>query len=110
MPGRRRPSDARSRPSGLGFRPDYTLLVVSTEARQVLSYDGDRFTVVADLTDLAPAPLGDMVVDAAGRAYVGSQARECGVVIRIDPTAPATVVASGLDFPNGMVLTPDGAT
>ena len=97
-------------PSGLGFRPDGTLLVVSTEARQVLSYDGDRFTVVADLTDLAPAPLGDMVVDAAGRAYVGSQARECGVVIRIDPDGSATVVASGLDFPNGMVLTSDGAT
>lgn len=97
-------------PSGLGFRPDGTLLVVSTEAKRVLAYDGDRFTVVADLAGLAPAPLGDMVVDGTGRAYVGSQARECGVVIRIDADNSATVVAADLDFPNGMVLTPDGAT
>jgi len=31
-----------------------------------------------------PANLGDMVVDANGRAFVGSQAREGGVVVRID--------------------------
>jgi len=34
-------------PSGLGFRPDGTLLIVSTEARQLLSYDGDVVTPVA---------------------------------------------------------------
>lgn len=97
-------------PSGLGFRPDGTLLIVSTEAKQVLAYDGDHVTVVADLSGLAPAALGDMVVDEAGRAYVGSQAREGGVVIRIDPDNTAAVVAGDLAFPNGMVLTPDGST
>jgi len=97
-------------PSGLGFRPDGTLLIVSTEARQLLSYDGDVVTPVADLAALAPADLGDMVIDDAGRAYIGSQARQGGVVIRVDPDDSATVVADGLDFPNGMVITPDGAT
>ena len=29
-------------PSGLGFRPDGTLLIVSTEAKQVLAYDGEE--------------------------------------------------------------------
>ncbi len=97
-------------PSGLGFRPDGTLLIVSTEARQLLSYDGDTVTAVAELAGLAPADLGDMVIDDDGRAYVGSQAREGGVIIRVDPDNSATVVADDLDFPNGMVITPDGST
>jgi sugar lactone lactonase YvrE len=97
-------------PSGLGFRRDGTLLIASTEDREVLSYDGDSVVVVADLSELVPANLGDMVVDGAGRAYVGSQAREDGVLVRIDPDDTATVVATDLDFPNGMVITPDGST
>ena len=97
-------------PSGLGFRPDGTLLIVSTEDRQVLRYDGDHVTLLADLGDLVPANLGDMVIDPRGRAFVGSQAREGGVIVRIDPDDSATVVAGDLDFPNGMVITPDGDT
>ncbi|WP_319445468.1 MULTISPECIES: SMP-30/gluconolactonase/LRE family protein [unclassified Mycobacterium] len=97
-------------PSGLGFRPDGTLLIASTEDRQVLRYDGDTVVPVADLRDLVPANLGDMIVDDAGRAYVGSQAREGGVIVRIDPDDTVSVVADDLDFPNGMVITPDGAT
>lgn len=95
-------------PSGLGFRPDGSLLIVSTQDRQVLSYDGDVVTTVADLGDITPASLGDMVIDEAGRAYVGSQAREGGVVVRIDPDDAISVVAGDLDFPNGMVVTPEG--
>lgn len=97
-------------PSGLGFCPDGCLLVVSTEQRRVLHYDGDEITGYADLSDLAPAPLGDMVIDTEGRAYVGSQARTDGVIIRIDRDGSTRVVATGLDFPNGMVITPDGGT
>jgi len=99
-------------PSGLGFRPDGSLLIVSTEHRQVLSYDGESVTTVADLSSLVPADLGDMVIDRQGCAYVGSQAREGGVIVRVDPGDEwrATVVADGLDFPNGMALSPDGAT
>src|SRR6202012_464082 len=52
-------------PSGLGFRPDGSLLIASTEDRLVLRYDGETVTTIADLTDLAPADLGDMVIDAA---------------------------------------------
>jgi sugar lactone lactonase YvrE len=97
-------------PSGLGFRPDGSLLVVSTERRQILCYDGETVTTLVDLTAKAPADLGDMVIDDVGRAYVGSQAREGGVIVRVDPDDTATTVASDLDFPNGMVITPDGAT
>jgi len=97
-------------PAGLGFRPDGTLLIVSTERRVVLSYDGDVVTQIADLSKIVPANLGDMVVDGHGRAYIGSQAREGGVIARLDLDDSVTVVADDLDFPNGMVITPDGGT
>jgi sugar lactone lactonase YvrE len=97
-------------PSGLGFRPDGSLLIVSTEDRQVLRYDGETVATIADLSHLAPASLGDMVVDDAGRAYVGSQAFTGGVVVRLDSDNTATVVAEDLDFPNGMVITADRKT
>jgi sugar lactone lactonase YvrE len=97
-------------PSGLGFRPDGALLIASTRRREVLRYDGETVGTVADLAALVPADLGDMVIDELGRAYVGSQAREGGVIVRIDPDDTTTVVADALEFPNGMVVTPDQQT
>lgn len=97
-------------PSGLGFTPDGALLIVSTEDRQLLRYTDGAVAVLADLAPLVPANLGDMVIDTVGRAYVGSQSRGDGVIVRVDPDGTTSVVATGLDFPNGMVITPDGAT
>ncbi|MGE2730544.1 SMP-30/gluconolactonase/LRE family protein [Mycolicibacterium vaccae] len=101
-------------PSGLGFCPDGALLIVSTQRRHILRYDGESVDLYADLSDVVPADLGDMVIDSRGTAYVGSQAREGGVIVRVDPGAARadgiSVVARDLDFPNGMALTPDGAT
>jgi sugar lactone lactonase YvrE len=97
-------------PSGLGFRPDGSLLIASTENRQVLRYDGENVATVVDMSEIVPANLGDMVVDDCGRAYVGSQAFEGGVIVRVDPDNTTTVVAENLDFPNGMVITPDRTT
>src|ERR1700730_3018107 len=68
-------------PSGLGFRPDGSLLITSTENRQVLRYDGETVGTLVDLAGTVPADLGDMVVDDLGRAYVGSQARDGGVIV-----------------------------
>ena len=97
-------------PSGLGFRPDGSLLIASTEGRQVLRYDGETVDSIADLAHLTPANLGDMVVDDAGCAYIGCQAFSGGAIIRLDADDTATVVAEDLDFPNGMVITPDRKT
>jgi sugar lactone lactonase YvrE len=97
-------------PSGLGFRPDGSLLIVSTEDRRLLRYDGETVDTVADLSALAPADLGDLVVDSHGRAYIGSQAFSGGVILRVDPDDTVSVVARDLDFPNGMAITPDHRT
>lgn len=97
-------------PSGLGFRPDGSLLIASAEDRRVLRYDGETVVTIADLADVAPANLGDMVIDAAGRAYIGCQAMRGGVIVRLDPDDTVTVVAEDLDFPNGMAITPDRRT
>ncbi|OBJ47849.1 SMP-30/gluconolactonase/LRE family protein [Mycobacterium sp. 1423905.2] len=97
-------------PAGLGFRADGSLLIASAEQQLILRYDGDTVVPIADLSHLAPASLSDMVIDRAGRAYVGCQAFTGGVLIRVDPDNSATVVAADLDFPNGLVITPDGQT
>ena len=97
-------------PSGLGFRPDGSLLIVSTENRQLLGYDGETVITIADLSGVAPADLGDMVVDHLGRAYIGSQAFRGRRHLRVDPDNSVQVVAQDLDFPNGMAITPDHST
>jgi sugar lactone lactonase YvrE len=106
-------------PSGIGWLPDGTMLVVSMRDRRLLRVgDGGGTEVHADLSDLAPWHLNDMVVDGAGRAYVGNfgfdlmagAPIERTVLIRVDPDGAATVAADDLAFPNGMAIFPDGRT
>lgn len=59
-------------PSGLGWLPDASLLVVSMEDRKLMRMDGGELVVHADLSPYATFHCNDMVVDAQGRAYVGT--------------------------------------
>jgi sugar lactone lactonase YvrE len=111
-------------PSGLGWLPDGRLLVVSMIDRRLLRREADGSLVLhADLSDLATWHCNDMVVDRAGRAYVGNfgfdfetVGQEGGsvpvpaVLARVDPDGTVSVAAEDLVFPNGTVITPDGAT
>jgi sugar lactone lactonase YvrE len=108
-------------PSGLGWRPDGSLLVISMKDRRLLRRTGDgTVEEVADLSGVAAVGghLNDMVVDAAGRAYVGNfgfdlmagEAPSTTAIVRVDPDGGVTVAAEGLSFPNGTVITPDGST
>ena len=106
-------------PSGLGWLPDGSLLVVSMKDHRLLRrWTAGQVTEHADLTDLCGGWLNDMVVDALGRAYVGNfgfdlfgdAERRPTVLVRVDPDGSTTVVADDLLFPNGMVMTPDGRT
>lgn len=106
------------RPSGLGWLPDGRLLIVSMLDRKLLRLDPDGLTEHADLNGLASHNLNDMVVDGQGRAYVGNfgfdpfagdEPRDAELIL-VNPDGTARVVADGLRFPNGAVVTPDGAT
>lgn len=108
-----------TRPSGLGWRPDGTLLVVSMRDRTLRAWNGSELSVVADLSAMATFDCNDMVVDAAGNAYVGNfgfdlhdpAADQCTTtLVRVAVDGGATVVADDLSFPNGCVITPDGST
>ena len=106
--------------SGLGWQPDGTLLVVSMLEKQVLRSDGTGgFSVHADLSALVPERCNDMVVDAAGGAYVGNfgfdlhgGAAPVSTVLCYVPPAGgrAVVAAEDVAFPNGTAITPDGRT
>lgn len=103
-------------PSGLGWRPDGTMLVVSMLDRSLMRLDRGELTKVADLSGLASGPCNDMVVDALGRAYVGNfgfdrhkgEAERPAVLVRVDLDGSVHAAADGLMFPNGAVITPDG--
>ena len=109
-----------NQPSGLGWLPDGRLLIVSMTDRRVLRREPDGTLVThADLTGLARWHCNDMVVDSFGRAYVGNfgfdlhgpNPKPCTTeLILVGPDGSARVVAEELSFPNGMVITPDGAT
>ena len=106
------------RPSGLGWTLKGELLVVSMLDRRVLRFDGKALHLYADLAGLAGGLCNDMVVDAAGRAYVGNFGYDRHNdapprntrIIRVDPDGRAASVGDEIHFPNGMVITPDGRT
>lgn len=121
--------EIEDRPSGLGWMPDGSLLVVSMTRRQVLRrWPDGRITLHADLNGIATFHCNDMVVDAAGRAYVGNfgfdldhhlATRGAKAVIAdhiaaklacIQPDGTVSIASDDMHFPNGTVITPDGKT
>ncbi len=107
--------DVPQRPSGLGFLPDGRLLLVSMDDGLLLRLDPEGLHTQADLSALGSVFPNDMVVDKEGRAYIGDDAFDIstgppkpGRLILAAPGRDARVVADGLHYPNGMVITPDG--
>ena len=116
-------------PSGIGWAPDGSLLIVSMVKRQVLRRAPDgKISIHADLSKIAAFHCNDMVVDANGGAYVGNfgfdlhedliKRGEAAVIAdhptaklaRISPSGAVSVAAEDMHFPNGSVITPDGRT
>jgi sugar lactone lactonase YvrE len=117
-------------PGGFGWLPDGRLLVVSWEHRKLFRLEPDRLVEHADLSGVASWYTNDMVVDARGRAWVGNWGFDLGAYLtrrdllgvaaitdlptatlaRVDPDGTVTAAADGLRFPNGVAVTPDGAT
>jgi len=107
-----------NRPSGLGWLPDDTLLVVSVTDRRLLKLAPGGLEEVADLSSLASFHCNDMVVDPAGRAYIGNFGFDLlnnapaafAQLILVTADGKARIVAEKMRFPNGTVITPDGNT
>jgi len=107
-----------SRPSGLGFLPDGTPLVVSMKERRLFRCVGGELVVHAALGELVRADTNDMAVDSQGRAYIGNLGfdmmhrapYEPGELVMVTPDGHARVVADDLGCPNGICLTPDERT
>jgi sugar lactone lactonase YvrE len=106
-------------PSGLGWMPDGSLLVVSMLDRRLLRrWPDGTVTEHADLGPHGADKANDMVVDASGRAYVGNFGFDLEAMadpapttlMRVDPDGTVSVAAEDLWLPNGTVITPDGAT
>ena len=122
-------------PSGLGWLPDGRLLVVAMIARQVLRREHDGSVVIhADLNEIATFHANDMIVDEAGRSYVGNFGFDLHLYLNehgvealfgalftdpapfmaslgyVTPSGEVAVAADSLLFPNGMVLLDGGNT
>jgi sugar lactone lactonase YvrE len=105
-------------PSGLGWLPDGSLLVVSMRDRRVLRLDGGELSVHSDLSALCDWHANDMVVAADGSAFVGNfgfdlaggEAPRATALVRVEADGTASLAADEFLFPNGCVLTDDGGT
>jgi len=105
-------------PSGIGFLPDGDMLVVSQFDHKVLRVSDGNIAEHADLSGVSVGATNDMIVDAVGNAYVGNWGFDLAAggppepaklaLVRADGSV--SVVAEDLIFPNGMVLTDNGAT
>lgn len=107
-----------TRPSGIGFLPDGTPLVVSMKDRTLQRIENGRLVQHASVAHLVEGEINDMVVDGRGNAYVGSMGYDLfagatfkpGNLVLVTPEGEARVVAEELHFPNGPVVTPDNRT
>ena len=105
-------------PSGLGWSPDGSMLIVSMNDKKLLSFSNGELSEVADLSQLATHFCNDMVVDKKGNAYVGNFGFDLHAgepikptnIILVRPGEEPYVVAENVFFPNGTVITPDDKT
>ncbi|MBA5604252.1 SMP-30/gluconolactonase/LRE family protein [Duganella sp. FT3S] len=107
-------------PNGLGRTPDGAWLFGDALGRQLYRWDGAQLAPLADLSQLTTFCLSDGITDAHGRFYAGdigynffdpaNQPVDSCVIVKVEPNGSTAVVANGLSFPNGMVITPDGKT
>lgn len=109
------PPDA---PSGIGFLPDGSLLVVAVHDMKIMRWKDGRLSDYADLSHLAKGGLNDMLVDPAGRAYAvqhgydwrSDETPVAAALLCVEPDGSVGVAADGMASGNGMVLSPDGRT
>jgi len=104
------------RPSGMGWLPDGDLLVVSMMDHKLLRRRDGKLTLHADFAAIHPGHSNDMVVDKAGRAFVGNIGFDFHAGAQFSPTimtlvmpdGTVSIAAENISCPNGPVITEDG--
>jgi sugar lactone lactonase YvrE len=100
----------------IDWLPDGRLLVTG---ESLLRHEPDgSFVQHADLSPLGLTNFNEIVVSASGNIYLtgadfdflGGGAPKPGIIGLVRPDGSVRQVADGIDFPNGMVITPDGST
>ncbi|TQS42978.1 SMP-30/gluconolactonase/LRE family protein [Cryptosporangium phraense] len=110
--------EVEHQPSGMGWLPDGSLVVVSMKDQRLLRFADGATSTLADLSAHSGGFLNDLVIDEGGRIFVGDFGFDLmgggdlrtATLKRVDPDGSVTVVADDLYFPNGSVITPDGST
>lgn len=106
-------------PTAHDWTADGRVRIVSANNRRLLTLENGELVEVADMSHLVQYACGEMVIDQHGRAYVGNigfdfgtrpPAPNPGSILLVTSDGRAQIVAEGLGFPNGMVITPDGQT
>ncbi|MBS1676278.1 MAG: SMP-30/gluconolactonase/LRE family protein [Actinobacteria bacterium] len=99
--------------NGTAPAPDGTLVGARMAGARVDRFDGQEWTVLADLgAAVGAGRLGDLTRRSDGTVYVddlGSQdhsgkVEATGRLIKVDPQGNAAVAADGMTFPNGLAL------
>ncbi len=95
-------------PFSIDWLPDGRLLVIDGPPRLLLVQSaGGALEPHADLSELSPQPFNELVVSAAGFAYVNGGS---GSVVCIDPDGTIRQTVGELRWPNGMALLDEDRT
>ena len=116
-------------PSGLGWLPDGSMLVVSMTDHRVLRVQGGATSPYADISEYCGFWANDMVVSESGVSYVGNFGFDLDVLLKekgvegllASPPPTTNLVALSAEgavlqsipemgFPNGSVITPNNKT
>jgi sugar lactone lactonase YvrE len=102
-------------PFSIDWLPDGRLLIISSSDQPLVRQESDGLLVPhADLS----RGFNEIVVDGRGNAYINGagfnplagEKFAPGIITLVTPDGSAKQVAEGIDFPNGMAITPDTST
>jgi sugar lactone lactonase YvrE len=105
-------------PFCIDWLPDGRLLIVSASERRLLRREtGGSLATHADLAGISDYPWNEIVVDGRGNIYLNNIGFDfpvgefaTGILALVTPNGSVRQVADGVEFPNGMVVTPDNST